>query len=195
MAGDADALTFSRWELTCCRTRQETNVGMTMWLSQLLFFQIQSCCPPPPVPPVLSFSRMHLLAAAWGESNGGGARVMGAREKESKGWFSWWWTVGTIVVPRWAFMLRLKGRDSAEYTEGRRGSTLTFLFTQSTALWAGADQDQHSKDASVRRESEWMKNGCALHHAVYIFLVLIITLISLKKSHVQLQPLPNWEGM
>lgn len=55
-------LGFSRWELTCCRTLQETNVGMTVWLSQLLFFQIQSCCPPP-VPPVLSFSRIHLLAA------------------------------------------------------------------------------------------------------------------------------------
>lgn len=86
-------LQFSRWELTCCRTRQETNVGMTMWLSQLLFFQIQSCCPPPPVP-VLSFSRMHLLAAVWGKVIGAGHvcywdRERGRERERVKGWVFW----------------------------------------------------------------------------------------------------------
>lgn len=41
-----------------------------------------------------------------------------------------------MAVPRWAFMLRLMGQGSAEYTEDQRGSTLTFLFTQSPALRA-----------------------------------------------------------
>ena len=44
-------LRFPCRELTCCCTQHETNVGMTMRLSQLLFFQVQSCCPPPPPPP------------------------------------------------------------------------------------------------------------------------------------------------
>lgn len=44
------------------------------------------------------------------------------------------WTAGRIEVSRWAFMPRLMGPDSAEYTEGQQGSTLNFLFTQSTAL-------------------------------------------------------------
>lgn len=35
-----------------------------------------------------------------------------------------------IEVPRWAFMPRLMGPDSAEYKEGQQGSTLNFLFTQ-----------------------------------------------------------------
>lgn len=38
-----------------------------------------------------------------------------------------------------------------------------------------------------------MKNGCALHHVVYIFLVLIITIITLKTLHIQLQLLPEIE--
>lgn len=44
------------------------------------------------------------------------------------------WTAGMMEVPCWAFMPRLMGPDSAEYTEGQQGSTLTFLFTQSAAL-------------------------------------------------------------
>lgn len=85
-------LWFPCCELTCCRTQHKPNVGMTMWMSQLLFFQVQNCCPPPPaVPPVLlspdtplvvttvfilwlgggsgAHAVIHLLTAVWGYMN------------------------------------------------------------------------------------------------------------------------------
>lgn len=52
----ASVLWFPCRELTCCCTQHEPNVGMTMRLSQLLFFQVQSCCPPPPPPPPVLLS-------------------------------------------------------------------------------------------------------------------------------------------
>lgn len=51
-----------------------------------------------------------------------------------RGSFSDFGGLGMMAVPRWAFMPRLMGPDSAEYTEGQQGSALTFLFTQSAVL-------------------------------------------------------------
>lgn len=163
-----------------------------MWLSQLLFFQIQSCCPPPPVPPVLSFSRMHLLAAAWGESNWGGGCTCYGSERESlevsfpgRGQWGWsWYHAGHLCWGLWD--------ETQLNTQRVDGDPRSLFFSHRVQLCElGADPDQHSVDVSVRRENEWMKNGCVLHHVVYIFLVLIITLITLKKPHIQLQPLPK----
>lgn len=45
---------------------------------------------------------------------------------------------------------RLMGPDSAEYTEGQQGSTLTFLLTQSTALCVRTVMDwQHVQAGSL----------------------------------------------
>lgn len=128
-------LRFSCWELTCCRTLQETNVGMTMWLSQLLFFQIQSCCPPP-VPPVLSFSRIHLLAAAWGKSNcvcGGGDYW---ERERVKGWVSWSLDSGDD-----------RGTTLGIYAEAY-GTRLSWIHRRSTGLHAHFSF--HTEYSSVR---------------------------------------------
>lgn len=66
-----------------------------------------------------------------GETERGQGTVKG-RDCESE--FLGLWTPGIVEVPCWAFMPRLMGPDSVEYTEGQQGSTLTFLFTQSAAL-------------------------------------------------------------
>lgn len=185
-------LWFPCCELTCCRTQHKPNVGMTMWMSQLLFFQVQNCCPPPPAaPPVLlspdtplvvttvfipwwggsgAHTLIHLLTAVCGNMNvSERGREGGAQWKDEV--FLVFGREKIIKVPCWAFISRLMGPDSAEYTEGQQGSTLTFLFTQST-VWSHCEwvvtctvSIPVLKKLTV---DEWMNKllwfSCYLHH-------------------------------
>lgn len=161
-------------ELTCCCTQHETNVGMTMRLSQLLFFQVRSCCPLRLLLLLLYFFLLMLLCLitvfmpgeqswvrhsnaparrslnrAWdnGRATGGGETLSFCEcrretergqgtvkgrgcESEFLGLLDRGEDRGTML----GIYAGLMGPDSAEYTEGQQGSTLTFLFTQSAAL-------------------------------------------------------------
>ncbi len=114
---------------------------------------------------------------------------MKGRDCESE--FLGLWAAGRIEVPCWAFMPRLMGPDSAEYTEGQQGSTLSFLFTQSTVLCVRAVIDwQPVRGGDLpfaqcmvgkslvlgkvpgpdeqRKLNEWMKNTSKMSHSLDI---------------------------
>lgn len=94
---------------------------------------------------------MHLLV--WGERETTEEQLVGERhclsvsvgekERETAGyserkrlweWVSWSLDGGEDRGTMLGIYAGLMGPDSAEYTEGQQGSTLTFLFTQSAAL-------------------------------------------------------------
>ena len=77
------------------------------------------------------------------------------------------------------------GPDSAEYTEGQQGSTLTFLFTQSTALCVRTMIDQRPVQTGSlpfaqcmlgnAQQDEWVRKAARLHSAFLYSLYNILT--------------------
>lgn len=157
---------------------------MTMRLPQLLLlFHVRSCCTPPPpsAPPALLSADTPLVVAAnllpcgigggtcqqvfqeWG--GGGGLAVSGRgcseRTRLRQGVSQPLEFAGMMEVPCWAFMPRLKDSDSAEYTQGQRGSQSHFPFHthRGTACshcnTAGTVLIEKKKDQAGERKSLW----------------------------------------
>lgn len=73
---------------------------------------------------------------------GGGGRLSerAVKGRDCETEFLGLWTTWRIEVSCWAFLPRLMGPDSAEYTGGQQGSRLVFLLTERTALCWDCDR-------------------------------------------------------
>lgn len=206
-------LWFPCCELTCCRTQHKPNVGMTMWMSQLLFFQVQNCRrgpPPAAAPPILLSPDTPLVTTVfilwWGirgsHINPPANSSLGVYECIGE------WERGRGTMKGRSFLGLWMGKNDRGTMLGiyleAYGTRLSWIHRGSTgihahfsfhteycviALWVSGDR--HSVDSCIKKtDSGWMNERPSYCDLAIIYIIQILFVVFVLKS-VYFSKIPN----